>query len=305
MTYKIRTRRHKTYSSAPKIKASLYRHSIRNNQLTDRGKNNNFQDKKPINFNLQNLPISHNIQRQNILSTELNNTLVQLKQKERQKPNVDRLETLYYQYRNGKRYQSLASVRMSLVEQAIKYYEIDTNNAELKYINNAQMDRNVVANYTLKDDNTIEKTFIKFYPQLFQLPFNSFINAIRREAKNIVLYNQAIYDVDWERRCHKHINDFLAEAKEILDKNQENPQQFYQDANRALRHWISIYKNEPLPDLRDAEENQLMESIEKQFDRVQRQVTKRYADFVDEYGKDNQLAKKLRDLVKGYEQNRP
>ena len=285
----------------------MSRHSIRNNQLTYQGKYNSTQNNNFVNFNLQTLPISSIIQRKNRSSIINNrpNTLIQVKQPEKQANTDNKLETLYYKYRNGKQDESLASVRMRLVKQAIKYYEIDTNNAELRYVNNAQMDRNAVANYTLKDDNTIEQTFIKFYPQLFQLPFNNFINTIRQEANNIVLYNQGIYDVDWERRCHKHINEFLTEAKEILDKNKENPQQFYQDASRALRHWISIYKNEPLPDLRDAEENQLIEFIKKQFDRLQRQVTKRYADFRDEYGTDNQLAKKLRDLVKGYEQNRP
>ncbi|MDJ0533366.1 MAG: hypothetical protein QNJ70_12845 [Xenococcaceae cyanobacterium MO_207.B15] len=307
MAYKIRTRCNKNQSSIPRIQATMSRHSVTSNQLTENRKPNITQKNNTVNFNLQTLPISSVIQRKNKLPTISNNSniLVQVKPKKKPKLTRNKFRRLYYKYRNGKPGKSIASVRMTLVKLAIRYYKIKTHNAEIKYINNTEIDKNAAANYTLKDDNSIEKTIIKFYPQLFKLPLNSFINTIRHEAYHVFLYNKGIYDVDRERRCHKHIHEFLAEAKEILSKNKENPQQFYQDASRALRHWILIYKNPPLPDFRDIDENQLMEFIKKQYDRVQRQVKKRYADFVDEYGADNQLAKKIRHLVNKYEQHRP
>lgn len=304
MAYKIKNRCNRNHSSILRIQTSLSRHSVKANQLTDNEKHNLCQNQNPINFNLQTLSISSPIQRKSQLFqiTNNSNTLVQLKAKRRIRRN--KLKGLYYKYRNGKQGKSLKSVRMALVKLAMRHYKINTYNAELKYIHNTEMDRNAAANYTLKDDNSIDKTFIKFYPQLFKLPFNSFINTIRHEAYHVFLYNKGIYDVDKKRRCHKPIHEFLAEAKEILGKNKENPQQFDRDAERALKYWILIYKNPPLPDFRDIDENKLREFIKKQYDRVHKQVKIRCADFIDEHGADNRLAKKISQLVKKYEQHR-
>ena len=291
MAYKIKTRRHKNQSSILKIQTSLARHYNKSNKVRESRTSNLFQNQNHVNFDLQSLPISSPIQCKS-----------QLKAKKRIRKN--KLRKLYYQFRNGKQGKSLESVRMILVKYAIKSYKINTHNAKLKYIHNTEIDRNAAANYTLKDDNSIDQTFIKFYPQLFKLPFNSFINTIHHEAYHVFLYNKGIYDVDRERRCHKPIHEFLAEAKEILGKSKENPEQFYPDANRALKYWILIYKNPPIPDFRDIDENKLMEFIKKQFDRVQKKVNKRYADFIDEYGRDNQLAKKLNQLANKYELHR-
>ena len=267
------------------IKTNLARNSVNNN--FQRVTNSNIQYQNASGFNLGNIAISSN--QRNIKRSP------QLKRRKTSKKAY--LRNAYYKYRNGIQGKDINWIRMRLVKAALKRYRINTYNAELQYVHNSDRNANASANYTLRQDNTIDQTFIKFYPRLFKLPFNSFINTIRHEAYHVRLFHQGVFERD--------VQEFLAESKEILSKQRENPLEFSKDANRALKHWIEMFKKTPFPDFIKENEEKLIEHLVKTYDRIDKKVQERYSKFVNEYGTEHESAKLLEKLVKKYKNHRP
>ena len=273
---------HKTQSI---IKTNLVRNSINNKHQADQNKI--VQAQNISGFSLGNITISSN--QRNI------RRFPQLKR--RKTSQKARLRNAYYKYRNGIQGKDINWIRMKLVKATLKRYRINTHNAQLSYVHNSDRNANASASYTLRQDNTIDQTFIRFYPRLFKLPFNSFINTIRHEAYHVALFHRGIFD--------RNIQEFLAESKEILSKHRENPLEFSHDANRALKHWINIFKETSFPDFQKVNEEKLIQHLQKIYDRIVKRVQKRYAKFINEYGTEHKSAKLLEQLVKRYKKHRP